>query len=540
MKERSVMCVMVFLLSVGILGMVGVAQEPALAEQQVLVVGSPDNAITSLDPAVFLNTTAVEIVRNMFSALLRFRPGQASAPDTVEGDLAQSWDVSADGLTWTFHLRKGVQWHSGHGEVTSEDVKFSIERVVSIASSYAGDFSGIAETDAPDRYTVVITLADPDVFFPMKVANHRSSFVVSKSAVEEMGDEAFGANPVGSGPFAFSRWTPNDRVVLVRNEEYFRGIPILERIDFLFMGDVNTRVLALKSGDIHCSNSGLDNEDTVKDLRNSGIIVDVKGFESPITLHYNMTVSPFDDIKVRKALAYAINREDFVDFHGQSLCQIQYSMVPPTIFGGVVDGLEPYEYDPQLAQTLLEQAGYPNGFSIGEVFMTERDLYRIPLEIVQANWAKIGVDLEIKVVAHSEFHSLIRENLNSVVIYAGARATPDMYLTEFLHSASIVGKETAKTNFSHYGDVDADGDGLADNIDAIIEQARRETDPEKAKVLYAMAQMKVAEDLPVFPLRLTASIQARSPLLDLGHEVYRSTTMWGYLFTEETRILQKK
>jgi len=523
----------------GVLSWFAAGQE--LAESQVLVVGSPDNAITGLDPATFLNTSAVEMARCMYSSLLRIAPGEAAAPDTVEGDLAESWEISSDGTVWTFALRRGVQFHGGYGELTSEDVKYSIERAIALESPYAGDFAGILSIETPDDYTVRIVLSAPDAFFAMKLANLRSSFIVSKTAVETLGDGGFGAAPIGTGPFAFESWTPNEKVVLVRNPDYFRGSPILERIEFLFMGDVNTRILAIKNGDIHCTNSGLDNEEAVSELRDAGIIVDVKGFESPVTLHLNMTVPPFDNPTVRKALAYAINKQDFVDFYGPSLCEIQHSFIPPTIFGGIVDGLNLYEYNPERARNLLAHAGYPSGFAVGEVIVTERELYRIPLEIVQANWAQVGVTMDIKVIAHSEFHAQIRQDLSAVIPYAGARATPDMYLTEFLYGPSIVGKDTAKTNFSHYGEVDADGDGLVDTIDDLIELARVETDTEKAKILYAMAQVKLNEHLPVIPLRLTGWVQARSPLLDLGHGVYQSAAnFWGYLYTENTRLLKEE
>jgi len=151
---------------------------------------------------------------------------------------------------------------------------------------------------------------------------------------------------------------------------------------------------------------------------------------------------------------------------------------------------------------------------------------------------RLGVTFEINAVAHLDYHELVRKNLSPIVAYPGPRPTPDMIFTQYLHSAAIIGKETAVTNFSHYGDIDCDGDGTVDGVDELIEAARAESNIERQKALYALAQLQVMLDLPVYPLRVLAAVQARQPWVDLGHPPYEGSYINGYAYTELTRILK--
>lgn len=515
---------------------IGEGQEE-LAKQQVLRDGVPDDDIKGLDPIDFLGTSGEPMSRALYEGLVRFNFGYI-ALDKMEPALAESWKVSPDGLTWTFKLRKGVQFHHGYGEFTAEDVKFTITRILEKKSRHAVDYVGIDQIVVVDPYMIQFKLKKPDAFFLFKVGNFHGGSIVSKKAVKDLGDAGFRGFPVGTGPFAFEKWTSKEKVVLVRNNNYWRGAPILEKIEFIFMPDVNTRSLALEKGAIDATTSGVDDEQWVTSMRGKGIIVDALGFDVPMMLHFNMTVKPLDNLKVRQALAYAISRRDFIDFHGPSITKPQISPLPPGMYGSMSKGLPLYEYNPARAKQLLAEAGYPKGFDLGRVYSSVRALYLDPLEIIQAQWAKIGVTFNIQAVAHSEFHALIRKDLNPIVCYPGPRPTPDMILTQYLHSNSIVGKKTAVTNFSHYGDLDLDGDGINDSIDDFIDRARVELDPEKQKGLYAQAQIKILKDLPVYPLRVMAAVQARQKWVDLGHEPYEGSYINGYAYTELTRILK--
>ncbi len=531
--RRIIACLFVGLMVV-LFGFLTIGQE--LAESQVLKVASPDDDIAGLDPFNFLGTSAEPMSRAIYEGLVRFNFGFVSV-DKMEPSLAESWDVSSDGLTWTFYLRHGVQFHHGYGEFTAEDVKFSIERLIEGNSRHAGDYATLEEIVIIDPYTVQFRLSKPNPDFLFTVGNFHGGSVVSKKAVEELGDE-FSAMPVGTGPFEFKEWISKEKVVLEGFDEYWRGTPILERIEFIFMPDVNTRTLALESGQVDTATSVPDEEAWIQNMRSKGVTVDTLGFDIPMLLHFNMTVKPLDDIRVREALAYAINRDDFVKFHGPSICKPQVSVLPPGMYGSITEGIPLYKYNLEKAKQLLREAGYPDGFDLGTVLSSVRDLYLDPLQIIQAQWAEIGVTFEINAIAHTEYHALIRENLSPIVAYPGPRPTPDMIFTQYIHSASIVGKDTAITNFSHYGDVDCDGDGTIDSVDEYIELARSEVNTERQKALYAIAQLQVLLDLPVYPLRVMAAVQARQTWVDLGHIPYEGSYINGYAYTDQTRILK--
>lgn len=518
---------------------VAFAQDEQLAGRQVLRDGMPDDDITGLDPLIFLNSSTEPLVRAMYEGLVRFNYGSVS-PELMEPALAERWETSEDGLNWTFYLRQGVQFHKGFGEFTAADVKFTIERNQSEGSRVAGDYANVESVVVVDPYTVQFNLKAPDAFFLFTVGNYQGGFMVSKAAVESLGLEGFRTNPVGTGPFQFEEWIPRERVVLVRNEDYWRGAPILEAVEAVFMPDVNARTLALLQGEIDAMSWGIDDEQWVRSMQTQGVTVDILGFDVPMMLHLNLTVEPLNDLRVRRALAHATNKEDFIAFHGPAITRVQNSPLPPTMYGYLSpeEGLPTYEYNPEKARELLADAGYPNGLDLGTILSSVRPLYLDPLEVVQGQWAEVGVTFNIQTYAHNEYQALIRQDLSPIVGYPGARATPHMILFQYLHSRSIVTKDTGITNFSHYGDVDADGDGTIDSIDDLITGALTSLDPDTRREMYARAQIQIMEDLPVIPLRVLAAVRARQSWVDLGYPPYEGSYMNGYAYNERTRILQ--
>jgi len=514
-----------------------------LADKQVLYNASPGRDIRSADPAFATSSVELFIVYAMFNALVRYPPGNEGSLEAIEPDLAKKWDVSEDGKVWTFYLQKGVQFHKDYGELKAEDVKFTFDRLKSEGAPWAKNYKNVKGIKIIDDYTVQMTLAKVDPFFLSKLTNYHGGFIVSKKAREKLG-KSFKAEPVGTGPFQTKEYRPKDRYILERHDEYWRGKPILESIVVPFMPSNATVSLALEKGEIHLA-QGAQNEFWVKSMRKkSNVIIDT-GIQLGLAswLHINMTRKPFDDIRVRKALAHAINRDDFVSFFGPSITTPLFNYVPPYAFGALKKEDLPkdliYEYDVEKAKQLLKEAGYPKGFSV-KMAISEKGSYTKPMVLIQEQWRKVGVNIEFETVDHATYHSKTRGDLNPLVWYNAARPPiAGIYLTQWWHSASIVGKKTAITNFSHYGEVDTDGDGDVknNNIDRLIDQAAIEMDPEKRKKLYAEAQIQLLKDLPSIPVRLYSMPFARQPYIDLGYELKKSM-IYLYHITEKTRILK--
>ena len=506
----------------------------ALSEGKFLRIAFDAADLKTLDPHLAAATMDRAVVDMIFNGLVRYKPGDISA--SFEPDLAACWEVSADGLTWTFHLRTGVYFHPFPGypdgyELTAEDVVYSLQKAADPGrSAYAGEYAGMTFV-AVGKYTVQVKLQKPlppSLFLP-KFADYAGGFIVSKKALEVLGDEGFRTHPVGTGPFMFKEYSPLEKVVLVANPKYFRGRPKLDGVIVYYMPNLAAREAALETGSVDIIEGPPEQPWVEKMRKKPGVIVDTFGPGECAVLHFNMSKPPFNDIRVRKAVAYALDRDELRLTVGPDIAAPLCSPVPPLLPGGLTCeelGDLRYDVDREKALELLAEAGYPNGFSI-EVVISERAEYLIPMQNIQAQLAEVGIDVKLKVVDHSSMHTLIRQDVNPIVLYVAWRPNADVFLTRFYHSDSIVvtGKKP-DTNFSHLGGVDADGDGKIDSIDDLIEAARVELDPEKQISLWKEACRRILELVAAYPLYIKQFVYARSPKVDYGYELKSSLALY--------------
>jgi peptide/nickel transport system substrate-binding protein len=548
MGKRKCFYFVLALLVVGLMVVDVHAQQ--LAKEQVLTIAFDAGDLQTLDPHRSASTVDRATVDMVFNGLVRYPPGDQVK---VEPDLATSWKVSPDKKVWTFTLRKGVFFHPYPGnpngyELTADDVVYSFKRAAdSKKSSYAGEYGGMV-FEAVDPYTVRVTIEKPisDTLFLAKVASYAGGMIVCKKAVEEKGDEWFKTNPVGTGPFIFQAYEPRQKTVLAGNPKYFRGAPVLKQVVVRYIAAVNSRELGLQSGELHVIEGLKEDKWIEKMAALPDVTVKTFGPCETQILNFNMTKPPFNDLRVRKAVSYAISREGITAFMGKGLAVPIYSpaQAPPApgaltkedaVKAGVV-----YEDNIAEAKKLLAEAGFPNGFKTEVIISEMASSYQKPMIAIQAQLKKAGIDMALKVVDHSSFHSLIREDASPIVYYASWRPNVDVYLTRFYHSDSVV--KTGKkpdTNFSHYGAVDANGDGKVDSIDELIEKARWELDAEKQGALWKEAQIKLLRDAAVVPIiRLKYAFPQKSSV-DLGHPLEFSWATYSPQITEKTRILAK-
>ena len=548
MKKKVLVLGSILFFALVILGNPSAVAE-TLAKKQVLNIAFDAGDAKNLDPHRATTTVDRSTVDPMFNGLVRYPPGNQVE---VEPDLAESWEKSENGKTWTFHLRKGVFFHpfpkqpDGY-ELTSEDVVYSLQRAANPDhSSYAGEYTGVS-FKAADPYTVQITVEKPisAPLFLAKFANYAGGFIVSKKAIEEMGNDWFKTHPIGTGPFMFESYDPRQETVLKANPKYFRGKPILEKAVIKYMPNVSSREFGLRTGELHII-EGLNEAKWVEKISTfPEVSVQTFGPCETQMLHFNMANEIFKDIRVRKAVSYAINRSEVAAFMGESLAVPIYSaaMAPPAhgaltkeeaAAAGVV-----YENDIAKAKALLKEAGKSDlGF---EVIISElATSYRKPLVALQAQLKKSGIDMKLKVVDHSSFHSLIRKDASPLVYYACWRPNSDVFLTRFYHSASEVVKgKKPDTGFSHYGAVDADGDGKVDSIDDLIVKARYELDGAKQADLWKQAQIELLKNAALVPMiRLKYAFPMKS-YVDIGHPLDFSWQTYSPQITEKTRILAK-
>ncbi len=518
-------------------------EEPAVVEeeavpQEPIVLRYADKAadLGTMDPHFAAATNDRNLVDMLFNALIRYAPGDGS---TFEPDLAEALPEPelVDGKQiWTFNLKQGVMCHPSEEvpayELTSEDVVFSLQKsAVADTSAYAGEYDGMA-VEAVDDYTVQITLDNPIspvLFFP-KVADYAGGFIVCKQSYEAKGAETFKTEPIGTGPFMFDSYSPQDKVVLAANDDYFRGRPKLDAVEYRFMPELNSRELGLKSGELDAINGAAEGIWVERMNQEEGISVDVYGVGEVAVVHFDITVEPLDNPLVRQAIAYALDRDEFLALFGEPVAANVYSQVPAQFLpGGLTQeevaelGLE-YAVDREKAKALLEEAGYGDGFSL-EMVSSERESYLKNYQSMQAQLAEIGIDIKINTVDHSSMHSMIRDDVNPIVIYVAWRPNADVYLTRFYHSDSVVVTGAKPdTNFSHVTD-----------LDDMIVAARVELDADKQIQLWKDAQIKILEDMIAYPLQYQNQVTARHDYVDYGHVLKSALALYPQI-TENTSI----
>jgi peptide/nickel transport system substrate-binding protein len=498
-------------------------QSLAGPDTNFLNVGIAASDAGRLDPHLSATTIDKAVFGWMFNGLVRFTPGTAS-PDTIEPDLAESWESTADGLEWTFNLRQGVQCHHDYGELTAADIVYSFARAADPASSsFTSNFTVFDSVEALDPYTVKITLKNAVPSLLGMVTNYHGGNIVCKKAAEEMGED-FQKRPIGTGPFMFGEYQAQQYLKLVANPKYYRGAPKLDGIMYRYIPSDSARDLAFQAGELDMLYGGQGQIWVERMKKLEGTIVHVMEPAEMSVMSLNITTEPLNDIRVRRAIAMAVDRGEFMDFKGRDVTRPAKSVVPQGYQGHVdMTSLMP-EFDVEGAKKLLAEAGYPDGITIKAIHTSLPGMLAT-IEVFQAQLGRAGINLDLEVVEHATFHAQIRKDLSQVTHYSAARfPVADTYLTQFFHSRSTVGTPTAVTNFSHCSAGDAD-----------IDAARIEQNPDKQKALWRAAQVKIMKEICAIPIYENLQLWATKDYLDLGYQLIGSLTL-GPPVTEQTHF----
>jgi peptide/nickel transport system substrate-binding protein len=364
-----------------------------------------------LDPTAGAAAAIREVTyANIFEGLTRIdRSGQ------VRPALARSWEISDDGLTYTFELHENVRFHDG-SPLTARDVVFSFDRAMAPDSVNAQKqlFEPIADMEVVDDHTIAITLERPTGHFPFNLGWGDAAIVSAATAADNR------ANPVGTGPFRFQRWVQGDRVELVRNEDYWGEPPALESATFKFIPDPAAAVAAMLARDIDAF-PNLPAPEALPQLEmDPRFDVVIGTTEGETIVSINNARPPFDDVRVRRALAHAIDRQAVIDgamFGYGTPIGSHFAPHHPAH----VDLTGMYPYDPERARELLVEAGLEDGFATtlklpppsyarrgGEIVAAQLAQVGIRAEIVPVEWAQWleqvfrETDYDLTIVSHTE------------------------------------------------------------------------------------------------------------------------------------------
>ena len=411
----------------------GPAMMPAMAQVKQggsMTVTYKDD-VSTLDPAIGYDWQNWSMIKSLFDALMDYKPGTTE----LVPDLAESYTISDDGLTYTFKLRPGVTFHNGR-TMTAKDVKYSLERVVNPAtqSPGAGFFAAIEGFDAAsagdaqdlegvqvvDDSTVKIVLSRPDATFLHVMALNFASVVPSEEA-EKYGAD-FGKHPVGTGAFKLTEWTLGQRLVFERNPDYYQaGLPRLDQIVFEVGQEPIVALLRLERGEVDIAGDGIPPAkflETKNDPKFKDLIVEGSQLHTGyITL--NVKMKPFDNLKVRQAVNMAINKDRIVRIiNGRA---VPANQPLPPLMPGYDKDYKGFSYDPEKAKALLAEAGFADGFET-ELFVANTDPQPRIAQAIQQDLAGIGIKAEIKSLAQANVIAAGGEEDQAPMIWSGGMA----------------------------------------------------------------------------------------------------------------------
>ncbi len=425
----------------------------------------------------------------------------------IKGDLAESWSVSEDGLTWTFNLHQGVKWHDGE-ELTAEDVVYTFQTIQTSEADIAPFRPRFMQGDEPiqfeaaDDYTVVATLNAPNASFFTDI----SVPIVPRHALEgqDLREGPFNRAPIGTGPFKVVEWNTAESIVLEANEDYFRGRPCIDRLIFRIIPDEQTQVAALQTGEVDfLPNIPGASVPTFQD--NPEFTVSIAEQDSLFQMFFNLDNPKFQDVRVRQALMMAIDRQAVVDIVRQG-----YGVVHNSHFDHVVpfyrqDKLGGYDYDPERAGALLDEAGITDSdgdgvrdvdgepwvITIASFSGGFRD-YSDYAVVVQAFWEDIGVQTELEL-----------RDLSTLVEQIYQERVVDKPFEVHTSGWSVIGPEpNSYANF--YMWTDALGPNIPnyrnEEVNELFEAARVETDFDARMAIYEQIEVILWEELPTLPL----------------------------------------
>ncbi|MCV9919075.1 MULTISPECIES: ABC transporter substrate-binding protein [Pseudomonas] len=466
--------------------------------------GSP----AGFDTAQYTSATDNDAAEPIYNRLVEFERGATA----VQPALAEKWQVSADGLQYTFHLRPGVKFHSNQTftptrDFNADDVLFTFQRMLDkqqpLRKAYPTEFpyfvsmgldKTIAKVEKTDPMTVVFTLNNVDAAF---IQNLAMSFAAILSA--EYADHLLAAGkpsdinqkPIGTGPFVFQRYQKDSQIRYKGNQDYWKPEDVkIDNLIFSINIDPSVRIQKLRRNEcqvtLHPRPADLPKLKTDKQLQ----VLSKPGFNLGY-IAYNTRHAPFDQLQVRQAMDMAVNKPAIIQAVYQDAGQLAVNAMPPTQWS-YDDTLRDQPYDPEKAKALLKQAGVKEGTEITLWAMPVQRPYnpnaKLMAEMLQADWSKLGFKVRIVSYEWGEYLKRMKSGEHDIALigWTGDNGDPDNWLGT-LYSCGAIGSN----NYSLWCD---------QQYDQLVQQAKQVTDREQRSALYQQAQQRLKQQVPITPV----------------------------------------
>lgn len=457
--------------------------------KDTIVIGLSANPVT-LNPYNTTDSPAYRVIYSIHETLVK-----RDADMNIIPGLAESWEI-VDDTTYVFHIRKGVKFHNGE-ELTANDVKFSFDQ--QNGNPHAESVTGTVDFEnckVIDEYTFEMKMKSPFGAILQNLA-HPVASIVNEKAYTEAGD-TYGENPVGTGPYKFVEWKADDYVSLTRFDEYWDETAKIKDVLIRIIPESSTRSIEVESGGIDIAVQVAPSEVTRLES-NDKVVVDFQETFATNFIGLTNTHKPFDEVKVRQAVNYAINKEAILSVVYQGIGKVGSAPVSPTVWG-YNPNLDPYAYNPDKARELLKEAGLENGFST-TITTDEDQVRRDVAEMIQAQLGEIGINVEIIPLERGAYiEKVIAGQLDMFVLGWKTFGDPDYALYASFHTTM----QGAGGNMSFYSNP---------KVDALLEEGRSSVDDESRLKAYAEVQEIVWEESPCIFIQHDTEVTAYSAQL---------------------------
>jgi len=439
-----------------------------------------ESSPTNLDPRVGIDAQSERIDELIFDALLT-RDEHLS----VQPGLAERWEIP-DPLTYVFHLRRGVTFHDGR-PLTSRDVKWTLDSLLAgrIRSTKSAAYRSVDHIDAPDDLTVVFHLKEPDATLLWNLSEGASG-IVPYGSLDEIAQR-----PIGSGPFRFVSAEQDKEVILERNDSYWGPKAQVGRIRFTVVPDPTTRALELRKGSADAAINAFTSDTVVALEREPKLEIERAPGTVLSYLAFNLRDPALRDVRVRQAIAYAIDRDPLVEYIWRGFARPALSVLPPQSWA-YDSNVAGYPHDPEKARQMLESAGYPvrDGVRFHLTMKTStEESTRLLAAVLQQQLREVGIALDIRTFEFATFFADVTSGAFQVysLRWISGNEDPDIFEYAF-HSHRFPPHGANRGFYSN------------PRIDDMIDQARRQTDQAVRKRIYFEVQETLAQDEPYINL----------------------------------------
>ncbi len=435
-----------------------------------------ESSPTNLDPRVGLDAQSERIDELIFDALVR-----RDEHFNLQPSLAEKWEIP-DPLTYIFHLRHDVHFHSGQA-LTARDVKWTLDSLLSgkLISPKASTYNSISSVDIPDEWTVILHLRKPYASLLWNLSDGAFGVVPYGSS------GTFSQNPIGSGPFRFISARQDRDLVIERNDSYWGTKPNLKRVRFIVVPDETTRALELRKGSGDVLINAL-NADTVGALRHEPQLqTEISPGSNYAYIALNTRDPILKDERVRQAIAYAIDRRTITHYLMGDMAHEANSVLPPQSWA-YNPGAQDYPFDPAMANRILDEAGYPekNGYRLQLTMKTSTDAStRVLAAVLQQQLRAIGINLELRTFEFATFYADVSKGAYQVhsLRWIGGNQDPDIFESIF-DSGSFAPKRQNRTYYQN------------PRVDQLILEGRSTVNAEQRKRDYFEVQSIVDREVP--------------------------------------------